>query len=239
MVQLQIPARDYYIWLWIGANTTGKTPSAVQLARAIKEARPWKKIVCHDNRRSIRKEVFYNSITKQYEKLVDKVVEEWETDFWWELLGTDKDGKPIPGAQPWRNYTLLLDDYHMLCKNYKMPQGFRNLIAMRTEYNIDIIGITHTPKYILEGLKDHITDLSIFYNLANSSSFEDKLANSEKAQAAAIVINEYKVKFGHLIKFPHFPFVHVNQKTGKVRYINMPWENLKQLQCFELIEQAA
>lgn len=153
-----LQARFNYIWLWIGANTTGKTPTAIELACAIKEAYPLKKVACFDPRRSIRKVKIRNPKTGREQFLVDRIIEEWEIDFWWELLGTDKDGKPV--SEPWRDYTLLLDDYHMLCKNYKMPQGFRNLIAMRVEYNIDIIGITHTPKYILEGLSEHITDIS-------------------------------------------------------------------------------
>lgn len=234
IVAPNIETRYNYIWLWIGANTTGKTPTAIRLATAIKQARPYKKVVCFDNRKSIRKIMITNPVTKVRELLVDKVIEEWETDWAEQLLGTDKLGQKV--AEPWRNYTLFLDDFQMLCKNYKMPQGFRNLIAMRVEYNIDIIGITHTPKYILEGIKDQVTDYSIFYNLAKSSSFEDKIANYEKCQAGAIVINEYVAKFG-FGQYPKFPYVHINQKNGKVTYVNMPWENIRKLECFDLIEK--
>lgn len=233
--QNNIQPRFNYIWLWIGANTTGKTPTAIQLAMAIKKANPFKKIVCFDPRRSIRKIKIINPLTGREEFLVDKVIEEWEVDFWNELLGKDEDGNPV--SEPWKNYVLLLDDYHMLCKNYRMPQGFRDLIAMRVEYNVDIIGITHTPKYILEGLKDNITDFSIFFNLAKQASFEDKIANYEKVQAGAIVINEYVHKFG-FGKYPKFPYVHVNQKLGKVTYVNMPWTNIKQLDCFKYLKVA-
>lgn len=232
VIQKQKSTRYNYIWLWIGANTVGKTPTAIRLAMAIKKANPLKKVVCFDPRKSIRKIKIINSKTGKEEPLVDKVIEEWETEFWYELLGRDKDGKPK--GKPWENYILLLDDYHMLCKNYKMPQGFRDLIVMRVEYNVDIIGITHTPKYILEGLKDNVTDYSIFFNLAKSSSFEDKIANFEKCQGGAIVINEYVLKFG-TGTYPKFPYVHVN-KFGKVSYINMPWENVKQLDCFKYMK---
>lgn len=227
--------RDNYVWLWIGTNTTGKTPTAIMLAIAIKRERPNSKIVCFDNRKSIRKMRILNPLTKKYELLADKIIEEWDTDWAEQLLGVDKDGKRV--SEPWRNYTLFLDDYQMLCKNYKMPQGFKSLIAMRVEYNIDIIGITHTPKYILEGIKDQVTDYSIFYNLSKQSSFEDKIANYEKVQAGAIVINEYALKFGWKT-YPKFPYVHVNQKTGKVTYVNMPWENIKQLDCFKYLKVA-
>lgn len=228
-----IETRYNYVWLWIGANTTGKTPTAIQLASVIKRARPLKKVVSFDPRKGIRKVKIINSKTGREEFLVDKVIEEWETDWAEQLLGQDKTGKQI--SKPWQDYTLILDDYHMLCKNYKTPQGLRNLLAMRVELNIDIIGITHTPKFILEGISDYVTDYSIFYNLSKSASFEDKIANYEKCQAGAIVINEYVSKFG-FGKYPKFPYVHVNNKSGKITYVNMPYENVKQLECFKYLK---
>lgn len=229
VIQPNIQERYNYIWLWIGANTTGKTPTAIQLATAIKRENPLKKVICFDPRGSIAKVKTINPKTGREEFLVDRVIQEWEIDFWWELLGTDKDGKPI--GQPLKHYVLLLDDYHVLCKNYRMPEGFKKMIAMRKEHNVDIIGITHTPKYILEGLADNVTDYSIFFNLARSASFQDKIANYEKCQGGAIVINEYVSKFG-FGTYPVFPFVHIN-KFGKVKYINMPDERLNQLKCFK------
>lgn len=231
--QKNIQERSNYVWLWIGANTTGKTPTAIQLALAIKKANPLKKLVCFDPRKSIRKMKWYNPLTKREELLVDKVIEEWETNWAEQLLGQDLDGKQV--SDPWRDYTLLLDDYHMLCKNYKTPQGLRNLMAMRVELNIDFIGITHTPKNILEGIAGYVTDYSIFYNLAKSSAFEDKIANYEKCQGGAVVINEYVSKFG-FGKYPKFPYVHINNKTSKVTYVNMPWENVRQLECFKYLK---
>lgn len=225
-------ARYNYIWLWIGANTTGKTPTAIRVASSIKRENPLKKVICFDPRGSIRKVKVINPKTGREELLVDKVIEEWEIDFWWQLLGTDKDGKPT--GEPLKHYVLLLDDYHILCKNFKMPEGFKKLIAMRVEYNIDIIGITHTPLYILEGLTDNVTDYSIFFNLARQSSFEKKINNSDKCQGGAIVINEYVSKFG-FGTYPKFHYVHIN-KFGKVTYVNMPWENIKQLDCFKYLK---
>lgn len=222
--------RHNYLWLWIGANTTGKTPTAIKRALAYKKSRPDQKIACFDPRKSIRKIKIKNSRTGQEESLVDHVIEEWHTDWAENLLGTDKNGNKI--KKPWKDYLLILDDYHMLCKHYKTPQGLRNLLALRVEYNIDVIGITHTPKNILEGIVDYVTDYSIFYNLAKSASFEDKIANYEKCQAGAIVVNEYVNKFG-MGKYPVFPYVHVNNKTGKMSYVNMPSENLEKLKCFK------
>lgn len=224
--------RHNYVWLWIGANTTGKTPTAIKRALAYKKSRPDQKIVCFDPRKSIRKIKIINSKTGKEEFLVDRVIEQWETDIFEDLLGVDKKGNKI--KEPLKDYLLILDDYHMLCKNYKTPQGLRDLLALRVEYNIDVIGITHTPKFILEGIVDFVTDYSIFYNLAKSASFEDKIANYEKCQAGAIVINEYYNKFGPFT-YPVFPYVHVNNKNGKVSYVNMPWVNLKQLTCFKNI----
>lgn len=226
--------RHNYLWLWIGANTTGKTPTAIKRAIAYKKSRPDQKVVCFDPRKSIRKIKIVNSKTGKEEPLVDRIIEEWETDVFEDLLGTDKNGRKI--KEPWQNYLIILDDYHMLCKNYKTPQGLRNMLALRVEHNIDVIGITHTPKNILEGIADYVTDYSIFYNLAKSASFEDKIANYEKCQAGAIVINEYVSKFG-FGTYPVFPYVHVNNKTGKVSYVNMSWENLKQLSCFKNISK--
>lgn len=226
--------RHNYLWLWIGANTTGKTPTAIKRAIAYKKSRPDQKVVCFDPRKSIRKIKIINSKTGKEEFLVDRVIEEWEIDCFEDLLGTDKKGIQI--KKPLKDYLFLMDDYHMLCKNYKTPQGLRNMLALRVELNIDVIGITHTPKNILEGIADYVTDYSIFYNLSKSASFEDKIANYEKCQAAAIVINEYVSKFG-FGKYPVFPYVHVNNKTGKISYINMPWENIKQLTCFKNISK--
>lgn len=226
--------RHNYLWLWIGANTTGKTPTAIKRAIAYKKSRPDQRIACFDPRKSIRKIRIKNSKTGKEEFLVDRVIEEWEIDWAEDLLGTDKKGVQI--KKPWKDYLLILDDYHMLCKNYKTPQGLRNLLALRVELNIDVIGITHTPKNILEGIADYVTDYSIFYNLSKSASFEDKIANFEKCQAGAIVINEYYNKF-RPFNYPVFPYVHVNNKTGQVSYVNMPWENLKQLTCFKSLSK--
>lgn len=222
--------RHNYLWLWIGANTTGKTPTAIKRAIAYKKSRPDQRIACFDPRKSIRKIKIRNSRTGKEEFLVDKIIEEWDENWAEDLLGTDKKGNKI--KKPWQDYLLILDDYHMLCKNYKTPQGLRNLLALRVELNIDVIGITHTPKNILEGISDYVTDYSIFYNLAKSASFEDKIANYEKCQAAAIVINEYVNKFG-FGQYPVFPYIHLNNKNGKMSYVNMSMENLQKLNCFK------
>lgn len=231
--------RYNYIWMWLGTNKVGKTPIATLMAVAYKRSRPDHEIYCHDNRHSIRKVKYINSKGRE-ELLIKKenLIHQWDTEWADKLLGVeniyDEDKKKFVRKQvkpPKRNYLLLLDDYQLLCPNYKTPQGLRDLLAMVTEYNIEIIMITHSPKFILEGVAEQVTDYSIFYNNARSLSFDSKILNSDKCKEGSLIVNEYVTKFGYGT-YPKFPYAHIN-KTGQMDLVNMEESKLRQLSCLK------
>jgi hypothetical protein len=235
-------ARRNLIWVWIGINTVGKTPLAILAAIAWKRSRPGQKVAAFDPQGKLRLITFINAQGKE-EKLVDKVFEEWDKDFADQLKET-RDPNQRENLKKedyiWTDYLLILDDYHSLCKNFKTPAAFADLVNMRKFLNIDMILITHSPRFIVEGVADYVTRLSIFFNLAKSTSYEKKITYHEKCYDASIIVNHYVVKFGNgdppFFDYPNFPYIIVNNLNGKMQFVNMTAKNLAQLDCFKTFE---
>lgn len=227
----QLESRRNFIWVWVGLNTVGKTPLAIRRAIAWKKSRPGQKVVAFDPQGKLRKIKFINAAGKE-EFLVDKAFDEWDKD-WAEQLKEKKN----PGGKDkkdyvWTDYLLILDDFQSLIKNFKTPQAFTDLIALRKHLNIDMILITHSPRFIVEGIADYVTHLSIFFNLAKRLSYEKKITYHDKCYAASIVVNEYVNKFG-FGKYPKFPYVRVNNLNGKMDFVNMELDKINKLTCIK------
>lgn len=235
-------ARRNLIWVWVGTNRTGKTSCAIKRAIAWKKSRPGQKVAAYDPQGKFRVVTFINS-KGQVEKLVDKVFNEWNKDWGNQLLELkDPNKKTLTEDQLkkedfiWTDYLLILDDYHTLCEHFKTPAAFVRIIALRAFLNIDMILITHSPKFILEGVADYVTHLSIFFSGAKAEAYEKKITYHGKCFESTIVINEYVVKNG-FGKYPIFPYIKINNLNGKVDYVNMEWKKIKELSCFKKLER--
>lgn len=209
---MQIETRPNFFRLYVGKNSIGKTPTAIDDIIAYQKQNWHKKIIVHDsqdkfrdahNEGRLRVDAFIPTNNKEWAGI--KFLQEHK------ILG---DGKK---KYKWKDSLLVLDDLKMLFKGYGMPNNFLDLFALRPYTNMDMIGICHEPRNILEGFAGYISHFHIFANEASESQFEDKISCHVACQKASNAINKYvKVDKGYydvLHHKPHFPHIIVNKEN--------------------------
>lgn len=206
-------ARRPFVWGMIGHNTTGKTPTAISIAKAWKEARPGYKVIGFDPQ--------------------DKFTEAGVLDI--RIFGNNPDWAKVlclqhPKTKQWLfgNSLLILDDYRMLHANNSIDTGFLDLLALRVRMNMDIIFVCHNPKLILERLSYYTTHYSIFYTEAQMGSFESRIPKYLACQKAAVLINKYVREYGRG-EYPNFPHIVVQAESDDLELINMDKKKVEAL----------
>lgn len=203
--------RTNFLWGFIGHNTTGKTPTAIEIVRAWKQSRPgWRSIV-FDPQGKFKDAGCVNISIQQ------------NTKDWARIL-CSRDESINTGREEdkfiYKNSLLILDDYRMLHASNSIDPAFLDLLALRVRMNLDIIYITHNPKLILERLSYYTTDYSIFYTEAQLGSFASRIPKYVACQKAAILVNKYALEYGRG-KYPNFPHIHVKNESDELDLINI------------------
>ena len=186
--------REVFLWGFIGHNRTGKTSTAVELARNWKEGRPDGTVVAFDPQH-------------KFEDVADYFI-----------LPSDKDW--AYKALDLRNALLILDDYRILHPSDRASQDLLNLLSFRNEYSIDIMYVCHSPALVLNVLTYYTTNYFLFYTQSRMGIFEKKIPNYTICQGASQYVNKYVKTFGKG-DYPNFPYVVVDNQEEKIYAINM------------------
>lgn len=187
--------RQNYCIAFIGQNRTGKTSVAKSLAREWMNANPGKRVMVFDPQ------------TKFADIATDFIFLN-EIRTW---------GQKISNL---RNALLILDDYRLIHPKAIINQEFSELLAFRSQWNVDIIYICHSPSMVLNTLTYYTTHYFIFYTLAQKDSFERKIPNYELCERAKNYINKY-VRFTGRGTYPNFPHMIVDCEKERLYANNM------------------
>ena len=215
-----------FVWIFIGKNTTGKTPTAIQYAKEWQNAKPKHKLIVFDSQNK-----FYEAHKKNKIK-ISELIPIGNSKQWAEQLADYTETKIGEKKYKYANSLVVLDDYRMLCKNNDMPASFYSLLALRPKTNMDFILICHMPRNILEGLAGFITHYSIFANNAMQSQFEKKISCYVQCQTATIIINKYVELYGpgyydKTRDMPRFPYIIVDKESECLDCKHMDMEKAK------------
>ena len=203
--------RNYFVWCFIGASGTGKTVTAIQLAK------DWKK-----SRRRVGGKVIAFDPHGAFKNILDVKIDKNDEDWAKILMQKNKDGTYM-----FANSLLILDDYRSILQGNNMDADFYDLLALRREIGIDVIYITHNPKLILQGLAYWNTCFSIFRTAAHSDDFEGKIPDFLPCQRACNLINAYTKTFEeeeYNALYPNFPYVFVRAGSDRLFPQNMKQE---------------
>lgn len=205
--------RKNFLWGFIGHNTTGKTPTAIEIAKAWKETRPGFTVIGYDPQ------------DKFTEAGVLNIRIEANNPDWARVLCQQD---PVTKRWKYGNSLLILDDYRMLHPSDAIDKGFLDLLALRVRMNMDIIFICHNPKLILERLSYYVTHYSIFYTESQLGAFQNRIPKYVACQRASVLINKYVLKYGRG-QYPFFPHVVVESESDELQCINMDEDKVKQI----------
>lgn len=203
----EVDFRNNFLMGFIGHNRTGKTTIALEMAKKWKESRKDCYVIAFDPQKRFTKETV--EIDGVEEPLVDTEIRLDESGVWYDRV------------LKFRNFLLILDDYHILLDKRIAEKGLKKLLAHRDDYNIDIIYITHTPSLILNLLTDYTTHYFIFFTQALAGKFKEKIQNFHLCSAAVRTVNKYVKVFGKG-KYPNFPHCIVDTEKQTVQAFNMP-----------------
>lgn len=218
------PKRQPFLWAYIGHTGTGKTSTAVLIAKDWKKKYKGQKIIGFDPHDTLRKE-----------KLLDYYIsakdENWAETIVTQLCANCKKirhpekercvkcGKNI-FVYKFANSLLILDDYRSLLQSDRTDTAVMDLLMLRRRIGIDMIYVCHNPKFILNGFAPFTTHYSIFYNESHASNFSDKIPKYGDCQKAANLVNQYVMKFGRGT-YPNFPYILVQPEVDGLELINM------------------
>lgn len=209
--------RNNFVWCFIGTGGTGKTVTAIKLAK------DWKY-----SRRRIGGKVVAFDPHGDFKHVLDVKIDSKDEDWAKILMQRNKDGTFM-----FANSLLILDDYRSILQGNHMDTDFYDLLALRRKIGMDIIYITHNPKLILQGLAYFNTCFSIFKTVAHSDDFEGKIPHFLPCQRACNLINAYARTFdeqGYNALYPNFPYVMVKENSDKLYPINMKQEIIDKLE---------
>lgn len=205
---MQIETRANFFRLYVGKNSMGKTPTAIDDLIAIQKYNWNRKIIVHDSQDKFRDA--HNHGRLRVDAFIPTNNKEWAKQLQEHTLTSDGKKK-----YKWANSVLVLDDLKMLFKGFGMPNNFLDLFALRPYTNMDMIGICHEPRNILEGFAGYISHIHIFANEASESQFEDKVSFHVACNKASHAINKYQKEdkgfYDVLHNKPYFPHIIVEK----------------------------
>lgn len=187
--------RQNYCMSFIGTNRTGKTSVAKTMAKSWKQQNPGRRVMVFDPQNK------FSDIATDFIFLN-------ESRTW---------GNKILSL---RNALLILDDYRLLHHKHQIIEEFAALLNFRSEWNVDIIYICHSPSLVLNTLTYYTSHYFIFYTLAQKDSFERKIPHYELCERAKSYINKY-VRVKGRGSYPHFPHMIVDCENGTLLAQNM------------------
>lgn len=154
-----------------------------------------------------------------------------------ELLDVEIDIKDAAKVKNWanfinendyRNCLIILDEFRVINPSHQPSAGLIELLSMRTERNLDIFVIIHSPSLTTNLLPIYITHYYMFNTQTVSDSFDKKIPNYEILATGLNVINEHCIKnqvyssinnYGKDF-YPYFPYVVYDLKENKLFKIN-------------------
>lgn len=199
--------RNNIFYCLIGNNSTGKTQTALKFVKAWRESHnPEDVIVTFDPQ-------------KRFLDYADYLIEP-DSDMSWceEILNL-------------KNALLILDDYRLIHKSKLIDTNLLKFFIDRTNNNVDIIIICHTPLHILTDMTAFITHYLIYPVQATKEGFDRKISNAHLCIAASAFINHYVGKYSNIFGdkfYPNFPYMVVDNVKSKLYSINV--KKLKTLQ---------
>lgn len=140
--------------------------------------------------------------------LVDEYIQLYEAKTW-----------IFEKAMQIRNGLIVLDDYRNLHSSHIMDVSWLHLLAQRTDYNIDIIYITHMPKLVYETLGGYTNYYHIFHTLAGGT-FNKNIPQYMLIHNAMRMINAYVKEYGKG-KHPYFPYILVDCQNWELKPKNI------------------
>lgn len=210
-------ARNNFVLCIIGASGTGKTVTAVGMAK------DWKW-----SRRKIGGKVIAFDPHDDFKSVADVKIDAKDEDWAKILMQKNRDGTFM-----FSNSLLILDDYRSILQGNHMDTGFYDLLALRRKIGIDVIYITHNPKLILQGLAYWNTAFILFRTVAHSDDFEGKIPHFLTCQRACNLINAYTRTFeekDYNNLYPNFPYVFVRLDSEQLFPQNMQQEIIDTLE---------
>lgn len=186
--------RQNFSMCFMGANNTGKSTKAKEIAKIWRKANPNDLIISFDPQRN------FSEVTDYYIGIEDP---DWALKL-----------KSV------RNYLLILDDYRLINESNTPVKGLKNLLFNRTFWNIDIIHIVHAPSEMLNVFSHYTTHYYIYYTESQEDEFKRKVPNYALIKAASMKVNKYVSLFG-MGTYPNFPHILVDCKTRKLNAFNM------------------
>ena len=184
-----------FLWGFIGTNRTGKSVTALEHAKKWRANRPSShSIIAFDPQRRFR-------------QIADTFISPEDHD--WAVR-----------LRKHRNCLLILDDYRIINRDARPVKGLADLLYYRSDWNIDIIYICHSPSLILNILTDFTTNYFIFYTESMEDSFKKKIQNYKLCTKANRMINNYVHEHGRG-EYPKFPHVVVDCENKELFAVNM------------------
>lgn len=199
--------RTNFIFGFVGVNKTGKTSTAVDIAKRWKQKNPNGRVWGYDWQK-----VFVDSDKKIIDKYLDVDSDDWGND-----------------CCQLRNGLLILDELKLLLPYPQhTPKSVTKLLNNCFYWNIDIIYCVHNPSVIPEVFSFFTTHLFIFLTFAKEGGFNKKTPNSFLSNEAAKKVSDYVSLHGRgkhikdpLYKGEGFPHAVVSNEEQKIFYVNM------------------
>lgn len=223
--------RQAFVWAFFGETGSGKTSTAVEMAKDWKKTHKGCKVIGFDP----------HDIFKRAGLLTNYITEN-DTN-WAEILATkmcqfcnrlkhpEKENCTKCGNNKWKfkfaNSLLIMDDYRNLLTANSTPPDVLSLLGLKRRIGLDIIYIMHNPKMLLERFAYYTSNFSIFATQSTAGDFSDKIAQYVPCQKAANLINQYVFELGgvdstrYKSMYPDFPYILVTNAGNGLTMMNM------------------
>lgn len=231
-------ARQNFVRLDIGKNSSGKTPTQIYDAIAYQRVFPKKKIIVFEGQDK------FDDARKRGHLRIDLLIPK-NNKTWAAQL--QEFIEPTPGNKiyKWAHSLLIIDDFKLLLTGNDTPADFLGLFSLRPspKFNMDMMFSCHEPRNILPGIAGYISHYHIYTNEASASQFEDKISCHLQCQRASLVMNKYEKMYQGYYDVkthtPYFPHIVVEKdKPEPLHCVNMDYEKAKPI-LEEFTQQAA
>ena len=189
-----IDGRFPFCWGYVGVNKIGKSAKARQAAEWYRESHPKNLNIAHDPQH-------------QFRSIADYFIHP-DDDMWVEKL------------LPLSNCLVILDELRMIHEQPSPMKGMREFLSMKSDRNVDIIWIVHSPLSVLNIMADYTTRYHIFLTMAQEGSFDRKIPNSHYCITASNYVNNYVARKGRG-EYPNFPYMVVDIEKQSINGYNM------------------
>lgn len=223
--------RQAFVWVFVGKTGSGKTSTAIEMAKYWKVSNPGKTIIGFDPHGDL-----------EDAGLLDLFIRE-DDDNWAEILMTEvccscnkikhplKENCTKCGGNKWRykfhGCLLILDDYRSLITPDTIPKNVLRLFALKRKLGLDIILIVHNPKLIHVRIVIYVKNYFIFSTESSAGDFSDRIPKYVPLQKSANIINQYVLDLGGVDSekyrdmHPNFPHIMVSDANDELNLYNI------------------